>query len=150
MDSVAWPDPAREWPSCLSLCLFPFHLLFSPDLDISFPSSVYSPSPLYFFLFLFSFSSFPFSCFFFPSPTPSLHTPMSFPSTSSFTIAYLLTLLNKPDCPMLYPLWCTKDHASPVQYEQPGERTHLAQGCFHIESKQLPGSSEIKCISKPR
>lgn len=36
---------------------------------------------------------------------------------------------------MLYPLWCTEDHASPVQFEQLAERTHLAQDCFHTESK---------------
>lgn len=133
MDSVAWPDPAREWPSCLSLCLlfFPLPFCFFPDLEFSFLSSVCSfphSSVTSFSFALLLLFLFPFVC--------CLYL-FSFILLSSvfLTVAYLLTLLNKPDSHMLYPLWCTKDHASPVQFGQPVERTHLAQVCFHTESK---------------
>lgn len=130
MDSVAWPDPAREWPSCLSLCLlfFPLPLCFFPDLKLISFISLLSPSFFSYFLLLCSSPFIPFSLH-------MLSLPLFLHSRIFLTVAYLLTLLNKPDCHMLYPLWCTKDHASPVQFEQPVERTHLAQDCFHTESK---------------
>lgn len=136
MDSAAWPDPAREWPSCLALCLlfFPFPFCFSQKLTFfhqffSLHHPFFSSS---FSLLLFSPSS-PFSCSFFLSLSNSVPSHSSVFLLSLFTVAYLLILLNKADCPMLYPLWCAKDHASPVQSEQPAERTRLAQACFHTE-----------------
>lgn len=105
---------------------------------------LFLPLPFFFCI----FSSFPFSCFFFPSLSNSV--PSYFLLNLFHAVAYLLTLLNKLGCLVFYPLWCTKNHASPVQFEQPAERSHLAQDCFHTESKKLSWSSESWFIGKPR
>lgn len=123
--------------SAFSSSLFPS---VSPRIRILLSFiSLLSSSPLYcfFLLFLFCFfSSSPFSYFFFFSISNSVPSySNAFLLNLFLTVAYLLILLNKPDCPMLCPLWRAKDHAGPVQFEQPAERTHLAQDCLPTESK---------------